>query len=310
MKKLLLLLSLILSIFLALTFIKKEPINISYYHWQNSFNIKDSQEKLYIKVLDISYSNKLEFVNTSFKQKAPNDFVPTVYITNEAMKKSSYRNIAKLILDKTKNYDFSELQIDCDWSLQSKANYFDLLKELKKQSKKTLSTTIRLHQIKYFAKTGVPPVDYGVLMYYNMSSITDIKTKNSILDNSIAKKYHYNFDKYPLKLKLALPLYNQAVQFRQNQALDIFEGLYEKDFENNFTKISKNLYEVKQSTYFQKRYIYKGDIFRFEQSNKEDIKIAMEDFFDLTNNRFNEIIFYRYTYKNRYDLENLIKETL
>ncbi|MGP2658125.1 hypothetical protein ACOJTA_13915 [Malaciobacter sp. WC5094] len=293
-----------------LIFTQKPKIEVSFYHWKNSFKEENVKEKLYIKVLDISYSGKLEFEKTNFIKKPLKNFIPTVYITNEAMKNIDSKKISKLILEQTKTYDFSELQIDCDWSLLSKANYFDLLKELKTKSNKKLSATIRLHQIKYYAKTGVPPVDYGVLMYYNMSNITDINTKNSILDNSIAKKYHYNFDEYPLKLKLALPLYNQAIRFRKNKPLDIFEGVKEEDFKKSFVKLNKNLYRVEESMYFQKRYVYKGDIFRFEQSLEEDLAIAINDFFSITKNPFNEIIFYRYSYKNRYNLNNLIKENL
>ncbi|MGE3593836.1 MAG: hypothetical protein AB7G52_15260, partial [Arcobacter sp.] len=206
-----------------------------------------------------------------------------------------------------KNYEFKELQIDCDWSNKTQSNYIKLLEDIKTKLNKTLSVTIRLHQIKYYTKTGVPNVDYGVLMYYNMSNITDINTKNSILDNDIAKKYHYNFENYKLKLKLALPLYSQAIQFRENKALSIFEGVEKNDFDANFIEISPNLYKVLNSTYFKGRYIYKDDIFRFEDVKKEDLKIALEDFMNLTKNRFDEIIFYTLKYKNKFDLENLIK---
>lgn len=116
----------------------------------------------------------------------------------------------------------------------TKNNYFLLLKELKNNLNKNISSTIRLHQIKYFNKTGVPPVDYGVLMYYNMSSLGDFNTKNYILDNNEAKKYHYNFENYPLKLKLALPLYSQAVQFRDKKAINLFENVEQIDFNEEF----------------------------------------------------------------------------
>lgn len=302
------------AVFLIVSFIfiqnkKEEPINISFYHWENSYNQKEIKQKVYIKVLDISYSSKIEVINTIFQTK-PNDiFVPVVYITNDTMKNVDYSIISNQIIRNLKatNLSFEELQIDCDWSSSTQSNYFKLLEDLKVKLNKTLSTTIRLHQIKYYVKTGIPPVDYGVLMYYNMSDISDINTKNSILDNDIAKKYHYNFDSYKLKLKLALPLYSQAIQFRENKALDIFEGAEKKDFDENFKALDNNKYEVINSTYFKGRYVYKGDIFRFEDSEKEDIKTAFDDFFKISKNRFNEVIFYTLKYENKYDLEKLIK---
>ncbi|MGE0050114.1 MAG: hypothetical protein AB7S49_01190 [Arcobacter sp.] len=308
MKKILIILSAIflISSFFLISTKKPEPLFISFYSWENSFDKKDINEKLYIKVLDIAYSTKLEIVTTNLKT-TPKDFVPVIYITNETMKNVDYSLVSNAILKTLKNLNFNEVQIDCDWSDSSQSNYFKLLEDLKTKLNKPLSATIRLHQIKYYVKTGVPPVDYGVLMYYNMSDITNIDTKNSILDNDIAKKYHYNFDNYKLKLKLALPLYSQAIQFRENKALSIFEGVERSDFDSNFIEISPNLYKVLNSTYFKGRYIYKDDIFRFEDVKKEDLKIALDDFMNLTKNRFDEIIFYTLKYKNKFDLDNLIK---
>ncbi|MDN5049532.1 hypothetical protein [Aliarcobacter butzleri] len=308
MKKYILVFVLILLITLSFfsKTIKNENSTISFYSWENSFDIKDTNEKLYIKVLDIAFSTKLEPIKTNLKT-IPKDFVPVIYITNETMKNVDYSLINNEILLILKDLNFDEVQIDCDWSDSSQSNYFNLLSDLKTKLNKTISATIRLHQIKYYMRTGVPPIDYGVLMYYNMSNIGDFDTKNSILDNEIAKKYHYNFDTYPLKLKLALPLYSQAIQFRQNKALSIFEGVEKKDFDSNFQEISQNKFKVLNSFYFKGRYVYKNDIFRFEDVNEKELKIALDDFKNLTKNRFNEIIFYTYKYKNKFDLENLIK---
>ncbi|WP_323587688.1 hypothetical protein [Aliarcobacter butzleri] len=312
MKKIVILISLIL-VFALIVFsynkTQKKDIQISFYSWENSFEEQNINEKLYIKVLDVNFSTKLELLKTNIKE-TPKNFIPVIYITNETMKNVDYSLLSKAILETLKNYKFDEIQIDCDWSLSTRSNYFNLLEDLKEKLNKKISATIRLHQIKYYTKTGIPPVDYGVLMYYNMSKIGDFNTKNSILDNEIAKKYHYNFDVYPLKLKLALPLYSQAIQFREEKAISLFEGVEEKDFNNDFEKLENNRYKVLNSHYFKGRYIYKDDIFRLENSNEQDIKIALKDFLDLSKNRYDEVIFYTLKYKNKYDLNNLIKGNL
>ncbi|MEV9593928.1 hypothetical protein AB0W31_05865 [Aliarcobacter butzleri] len=312
MKKIVILISLIL-VFALIVFsynkTQKKDIQISFYSWENSFEEQNINEKLYIKVLDVNFSTKLELLKTNIKD-VPKNFIPVIYITNETMKNVDYSLVSKAILETLKNYKFDEIQIDCDWSLSTRSNYFNLLEDLKEKLNKKISATIRLHQIKYYTKTGIPPVDHGVLMYYNMSSISDFDTKNSILDNEIAKKYHYNFDVYPLKLKLALPLYSQAIQFREEKAISLFEGVEEKDFNNDFEKLENNRYKVLNSHYFKGRYIYKDDIFRLENSNEQDIKIALKDFLDLSKNRYDEVIFYTLKYKNKYDLNNLIKGNL
>ncbi|MFW3343064.1 hypothetical protein [Aliarcobacter butzleri] len=312
MKKIVILISLILVFALIVFSYNKtqtKDIQISFYSWENSFEEQNINEKLYIKVLDVNFSTKLELLKTNLKE-TPKNFIPVIYITNETMKNVDYSLVSKAILETLKNYKFDEIQIDCDWSLSTKSNYFNLLEDLKEKLNKKISATIRLHQIKYYTKTGIPPVDYGVLMYYNMSNIGDFNTKNSILDNEIAKKYHYNFDVYPLKLKLALPLYSQAIQFREEKAISLFEGVEEKDFNNDFEKLENNRYKVLNSHYFKGRYIYKDDIFRLENSNEQDIKIALKDFLDLSKNRYDEVIFYTLKYKNKYNLNNLIKGNL
>lgn len=313
MKKSIFISSLIIVSILIAFFIfnnKNRELNYSFYHWKNSYNQTNIKDKLYIKVLEVKYSNKIELIKTRFITNPNKNFVPVVYITNEAMKNLSFKDISKSIVQTLKNINikYQEVQIDCDWSDLTKVNYFKLLEDLKSKLPLKLSATIRLHQIKYYKRTGVPPVDYGLLMYYNMSTITKLETKNSILDNTIAKKYHYNFETYPLKLKLALPLYSQAIWFRKTQALEILEGVNEKDFSTNFEMIKPNIYKCLKSDYFKGRYIYKNDIFRFEDSKEEDIKTALKDFFSISSNNFDEIIFYTIKYKNKYDLDKLIKD--
>lgn len=310
MKKLLIFVTVLLLTISVIFILKKENrnFNFSYYFWENRYNLEqDTNDKLYIKVLDIKYSNKLEIIETNFIKSAPKDFIPVVFITNKTLQNLDYKVISDQIINLVKKFNFNEIQIDCDWSDSTKNNYFLLLKELKNNLNKNISATIRLHQIKYFNKTGVPPVDYGVLMYYNMSSLGDFDTKNYILDNNEAKKYHYNFENYPLKLKLALPLYSQAVQFRDKKAINLFENVEQIDFNEEFEKLDKNKYKVLKSHYFKGKYIYEGDILRFENVNEKELKIAFDDFFELSKNSFDEVIFYTIKYKTKYNLENLLK---
>jgi len=68
-----------------------------------------------------------------------------------------------------------------------------------------VTATIRLHQIKFKDKTGIPPVDQGVLMAYNIGELKNNK-QNSILEANIVKQYINKNTEYPLKLKLALDI--------------------------------------------------------------------------------------------------------
>ena len=91
----------------------------------------------------------------------------------------------------TNHLKFKELQIDCDWTESTRDKYFHLLSTLRNElerNKQIISATIRLHQVKYAAITGIPPVHRGMLMYYNMGKI-NATDNNSVYDKKIAEKY-------------------------------------------------------------------------------------------------------------------------
>ncbi|KLE11635.1 hypothetical protein AF80_00590 [Aliarcobacter butzleri L355] len=68
MKKIVILISLILVFALIVFSYNKtqtKDIQISFYSWENSFEEQNINEKLYIKVLDVNFSTKLELLKTN-----------------------------------------------------------------------------------------------------------------------------------------------------------------------------------------------------------------------------------------------------
>ena len=307
-KNIILLVVLILLIFLFITasFNKKNTVKLSYYHWKNTYNVnaellqQAKPDQLYVKFLDMGYSDKLEVISTVFKQQPKSNTVPVIYIDNRVFKNEDIEPLVTLIKKKVNQTVYSSLQIDCDWSLSTQKKYFKLLRKLR-MDYPNLSATIRLHQVKYFKKTGVPPVKTGVLMYYNMSDIQDITTKNYILDLDIAKKYHVNFDKYPLPLNLALPLYQQIRVIRQNKVAMILTGSITDNAK--LEKISANEYKVKQAHYHQSTYLYKDDVLRVDQVSKQKLQKAAQTLEPLM--QINEIIFYELSHAKDFGYENI-----
>ena len=181
------------------------------------------------------------------------------------------------LISKFSNHKIKEIQFDCDWTQKSKVKYFDFLQDIKTQlqgSSILLSSTIRLHQIKYFEETGVPPVDRGALMFYNMGNLEDITAENSILDLSIAKEYLNNFEKYPLALDVALPVFSWGVLIREGKMIKLINNLQSFDLkdESRFSKIDKTHFEVIKSTYLQGYYLYKEDEIRLEKASIEQLQ--------------------------------------
>ena len=311
-KKYLLLLTVIIMLAILFYAYTKQPINkvkVSYYHWKNSYQVKTEQLKalqahqLYIKFLDIGYSNQLEVISTRFPAALNNDYgkvIPVVYIDNRVLKHTSSADLLAIIKKKISATQYRSLQLDCDWTLSTRKRYFSLLRSLYKIYP-DLSATIRLHQVKYFKKTGVPPVKTGVLMYYNMSDIRDLNSKNAILDLEIAQQYHVNFQHYPLPLNLAFPLYHQIRVIRQNKVVMILIGKALNH--QKLDKIAPQHYRVNHSHYIQGHYLYEGDELHVDQVSEKTLKKAAYTLKPLL--KIKELIFYELNYAKDFGYERI-----
>ncbi len=276
---------------------KQEPAKITpaFYHWQTKLDLSSTEiaylkdlnvQKIYPKFFDVDWDfNAQEAIAKATLIVASGlsdgvEIVPTVFITNRTLvnlPKEKLPDLAEKIAQKLlgqleglSNVVLKEIQFDCDWSKSTQQKYFTLLKLLRKELQSIeirLSATIRLHQIKYVAETGVPPVERGMLMYYNMGKVQEITTGNSILDNQIGQQYLAKLKQYPLPLDLALPLFKWGVLFRDNKMIKLLNQLEEAAIadQERFRKIDKNHWQVIKSTYLDGVYLYKNDEIRIEK---------------------------------------------
>lgn len=288
-----------------------EPIALSYYHWKNSYRTQTDLQashpahRLYLKFLDLGYSQQLEVNPTRFINPPPTtpQTIPVVYLDNRALANSTAEEIRQLILQYIPAEQYQNIQIDCDWSPRTREKYFTLLEQLKEHYP-TLSATLRLHQVKYAQKTGVPPVTYGVLMYYNMSEIRDINTRNYVLDHSVGKQYLQNFEHYPLRMELALPLYQQVRVIRQQRvALLLPHANMQLDKLQQIEALSEGKFEVIAAHYWQGEYLYAGDQLIVDQVSIEQLREISRDL--AQHIKPQEIIFYSYQDARRYPHEAL-----
>lgn len=275
---------------------KSQPkeIDTAFYFWKSNFQLLENEKftlkengvnKLYIKFFDISWNEgKQTFQKDApirFSEKLPDScqMIPVVFITNQTLKnipKNELDSLANFILkgiSKLSPKVYQEIQIDCDWTLSTKQKYFSLLKTLKK-SGLYLSATIRLHQVKFYEKTGIPPVERGMLMCYNMSNWRSPITLNSIYSPKLLKQYTERLAQYPLPLDVVMPIFHWTVVFRNNRFLYFVNNLSAKTLSDNenFVQIAdKQQFTVKKDAQFQGISIRKGDIFRCEDAPFDDI---------------------------------------
>ena len=267
------------------------------YFWKTNFSLSKAElnwlreteiKKLYVRFFDVDWNPNINAavpigdVTIETKKIDNVEIIPVVFITNRTLLNlpdtriaELSNNINKKILAKLnyfKNQSTKEIQLDCDWTETTRTKYFELINQIKKLSSEKnieITTTIRLHQVKFFSKTGVPPIKRGMLMFYNMSDVSDIRTRNSIYDEDVAKQYLVNFDKYPIELDVVLPAFSWACWFRNGKLKNLINEIGIKELEANscFVKEDKNIYRATKETSLKGNYILTGDYLRTEETD-------------------------------------------
>lgn len=280
---------------------KQEKISPNWYHWKGTLHLDSLERKyaerlgsktLYLRFFDVDFHPQQKAIPIGDLQIQNTDIKPfqrvvaVVFITNRTMMQSKTTEIPHLadkifrkIFIKAQNNQIplQGVQIDCDWSEKSRENFFLLCKTLKKICKEqnlSFSVTIRLHQYKYFSQTGIPDADEGILMPYNIGDIEGKNTQNSILELSLVEKYLQNAEKYPLPLKIALPLFQWAVVKRMGKVVHLLSEITEKDLEQNpqLKKTQEKHYKVKKNHYFGSVFLYEQDELRWENVSLESLE--------------------------------------
>ena len=164
--------------------------------------------------------------------------------------------------------------MDCDWSDGSRRNYFhfvDLLNRKSKAEHKNVSATIRLHQVKYAERAGIPPVSRGMLMFYNFGPIQADSPRSSIFNAEDAGRYASYIARYPLTLDLALPAFSWSVHSREGRVIELLEHVTEADVStfDGFFKVSPNHYSASRSFFFRGRYFMEGDLLLMETTTPD-----------------------------------------
>ncbi len=287
---------------------------VSFYYWKTTFRLSNIEKealrynrvtRLYLRYFDINLNENKEAIPLSpisFGEKPGNiEIVPVVYIKNEIwegglndptkLAEKVYKYIGQI--NKNAQINIREIQIDCDWTLKSRDSFMKFIHELKIISDKTISATIRLHQIKYPKKTGIPEVTSATLMYYNMGNISG-DNKNSIYDKEIAQRYIKSLYNYPVKLKLALPIFSWGIQIRDGKVVNLCNKFNPDEIVNdtNYVHLSKNIWQVKHANIKDGYYFKKDDKIKIENIPPVSLIEMADDLKQKFKNTPDEIIFY------------------
>ena len=309
---------------------------IAFYHWKAKAEFTKSYSEaikttnantIYMHYFDIESIKEpswrddgiyptyvLKSVDEAYKKL---NVIPVVYIDNRVLKteKLDVLNLADRIsklIDQISTKHFKktiqQIQIDCDWTMKTKSEYFALLKALK--SKFDIGVTIRLHQIKFQNKTGVPPVNRGTLMLYNMGDLRNTN-ENSILESAIVGQYINEGSTYPLKLKIALPLFAQTVVTNNNNKIKLIKNTDRRFLENDphFEQIDATNFKLVKDTLYKGFYLAEGYNLKLEEVKSSEIS-ASYDLIKESKLKTDGLIFYHLDDRSlsNYDLKTTIEK--
>lgn len=289
---------------------------MSFYYWRTTFSLdsletrtlrENSVTTLYIRYFDVDWPP----ADTAPAPLAPIRFenspagysiIPVVFLRNRVFEKLTpaslpafANNIHTLIdrIGKSQAIAPREVQFDCDWTEGTKNSYFLFLRTFRSLSKQDISCTIRLHQIKYPDRTGIPPVDKGVLMYYNMGSI-GAGGSSSIYDKAIAHRYTPSLRHYPLTLDLALPVFSWGLKVHDGKVVQLLDkmntAIFDKD--SSFHRLSANWYGASQGCFKSGYYFQAGDQVKIESVSAHDLEEIVTDVNQHTNHHIRNLIFF------------------
>jgi hypothetical protein len=213
----------------------------AFYFWRTHFELSAPErnalaslhaERLYLRVFDIAWQGAPIPVGdvTLIDASPPGvEIVPVIYLSNSTFQHTvDAEGLAQKAWARLRAFglDFHEVQLDCDWSDSTRDAYFAFARAMRRRAAEAgvrLSATIRLHQVKYRQRTGVPPVDRGMLMFYNVGHLEADPARSSILNLEDAGRYTATLDSYPLPLDAVLPIFSWAIHSRDGAVVGLME---------------------------------------------------------------------------------------
>jgi hypothetical protein len=291
----------VLAGFLSCSRKSSPPPQTAFYFWQTVYR-PDSPalhylreagaSRLYVRCFDVDTARaadgslQVQPVSVLRSEGAwpeQQDIVPVVYLTRQALRRglpadTFAARIARLLQQVVmKNrWKIREVQWDHDWTPSTREPYFALLQALRRHpslEKLKFSATIRLHQIRYRSRTGLPPVDRGLLMCYNMGKLKQPGSANSLFDADLCREYLQDLSDYPLPLDPALPLFRWAVQFRGGRFHALLNAMPEDSAAGRpLQPLGKHLYRCTASCTLMGYRLQTGDELRFEAPDPQDLQ--------------------------------------
>ena len=275
----------------------------AFYFWRTQFALSPVEkealrshrvDRLYLRVFDVTIDQPsglaTPVAGCQMREPVPAgiEVVPVVFIANRVFEttpqpKELADKIWRLVRDRaaTAGFAFRELQVDCDWSDSTREAFFALCRELRSEASAAsvrIGATIRLHQIKYASRTGIPPVDRGMLMFYNLGHLAADPKQSSIFNLEDAAHYIEFVDRYPLPLDSALPIFSWAIHGRDGRIVELLDKVDASALAAlpALQETAPGRFTVTRSSLFHGAYLRQGDTVVLEGVAPEVIRQAAQ----------------------------------
>jgi hypothetical protein len=274
------------------------PPRRAFYYWRTTFRLAPAEQqalaelgvsRLYVRAFDVEWSalesapsmiGKLVVPAGSAEPAAAArvppgiEVVPVVFLREEVLRHTA-RGAAALAADVWAEVGRRmqllgaaprELQLDCDWTDTTQDAFFALARELRAVAKLPLGATIRLHQIKYRERTGVPPVERGMLMFYNMGRFSADPEARAIFDPASAARYLARVAEYPIPLDVALPIWSWTLHLRDERVVGLLQSTDPDELAALpfLVRLAPDRYAATRSAFLHGTMIREGDVLKLE----------------------------------------------
>ncbi len=271
------------------------PVTRAFYYWRTTFRLSPAETraladlqvaKLYLRVFDVEWREAeagpapigVIAAADGARMPAGIEIIPVVYLRNDVFQRLPADQTAALarmtwtrVQQRATALGFAvrELQVDCDWTDGTRAGFFAFLTELRAitdPAAVALSATIRLHQVKYRERTGVPPVARGMLMFYNMGEISAAPGARAIFAPDAARRYLGRLADYPLPLDAALPIWSWTVHVRDDRVEGLLQSTDPDELATlDFVRpVSADRYRVTRNGFLHGTLLREGDLLAVE----------------------------------------------
>ncbi|MFZ4544487.1 MAG: hypothetical protein ACOYOA_10585 [Saprospiraceae bacterium] len=246
---------------------------MSFYYAKSTLDLSKQEEQillenpkspLYFHLMDVVWDSDKQFAIPTAQirlEKSLPQFltiVPVVNIANEVFEHINSADadglaqmIAKRIEDKLMEGNgvvnpIQSLQLDCDWTPETKDRYFVFIQSLANSFDFPITVSVRLHQIKFKEKMGIPPVKRVMLFYFNSGELNESKTRNVYSDSAFPNDFLSQIEQYPMPMDLGILLFGCGQIKRNDKIIHLLDNLSKEDLTDNliFEQISPTDFKV------------------------------------------------------------------